>query len=381
MTGFMLFSSAVLLTHAATLCRWALGWRRAIRQGSPHAATPSEPVFAVVIPARNEAASLPHVLDDLAMQKDGPSFRVVVVDDHSVDDTSSVVQSHPLARAGRAAVVLNRDEGKKSALLTGINHVNAPWILALDADVRLGEHWARSWSRGLAAKGDDVACVAGPVVLSSRGTQVNWSERIQALDYAAQMGWSAGQLARNAPGSASGANLAFRPATYPDTRDLGPSGDDTLVVQALQAQGLAVAWLADSEARVWTRGATTVAEWVSQRLRWAGKAQHYPWGALRTALWMGLMAATQWLLVAGALVNVVHASWAIGWWVATTILNAAYASPVVAWFGIRAPFRDWVLLGFTQPFQVPLLLLARAGVLRPWGIASQPTWKGRTCSP
>lgn len=381
MTGIMLFSCAVLLVHAATLFRWTRGWRMAT-QTKPRAEGPSpESVFAVVIPARNEAAALPNLLNDLARQLDAPPFRVLVVDDHSDDETSSAVQSHPLAVAGRAAVVLNRDEGKKSALLTGIEHVNAPWILALDADVRLGEHWARSWSRGLAARGDDVACVAGPVVLSSPRIQVNWAERIQALDFAAQMGWSAGQLARNAPGSASGANLAFRPATYPDTRNLGPSGDDTLVVQALQAQGHAVAWLADPGARVWTQGANTFSEWVGQRLRWAGKAKHYPWGALRTALWMGLMAATQWVLVVGALTRLVSTCWVVGWWSAVTLLNAVYANPVAVWFGIRAPFRDWVVLGLTQPLQVPLLVLARAGALRPWGIASQPTWKGRTCSP
>ena len=42
---------------------------------------------------------------------------------------------------------------------------------------------------------------------------------------------------------------------------------------------------------------------------------------------------------------------------------------------------SWAALGLTQPAQVPLILMAQAGLLRPWGIASKPSWKGRTCDP
>jgi len=62
-------------------------------------------------------------------------------------------------------------------------------------------------------------------------------------------------------------------------------------------------------------------------------------------------------------------------------MNVLYAWPVARGFGVKAGVVDWGMLGVTQPLQVPVLLLAKAGMLRPWGIASQPTWKGRTCVP
>ena len=59
----------------------------------PHAAAPGGPAeppaptrLSVVIPARNEERALPALLGSLAAQTD-PADEVVVIDDHSVDDT------------------------------------------------------------------------------------------------------------------------------------------------------------------------------------------------------------------------------------------------------------------------------------------------------
>ncbi|MDG1674175.1 MAG: glycosyltransferase [Flavobacteriales bacterium] len=383
MTIFYL-SALLLVVHAAVLVRWTRGWRMATSPiPSPNRGM-GAPSFTVVIPARNEAHTLPSLLDDLAAQSPVLPFSVVVIDDGSEDGTANAAQNHPLARDARLRVVKSDGAGKKSALLTGLQNVTTPWAVTLDADVRMGQGWAESWKRALSHSHRDVTCVAGPVVLLTRDeTSPSLFARLQALDFAAQMGWSAGQLARKEAGSASGANLAVRPETYPDTRGLSASGDDTLVVQALQSRGHTVQWLSDGAARVWAPGASSAHEWVSQRLRWAGKTKHYPWAAKRTAAWMGLMAATQGMLVAEAAMawGGVSWAWAAGWWGGVTALNVMYARPVAQWFGVKAGVVDWVVLGLTQPLQVPVLLLAKAGVLRPLGIASRPTWKGRTCNP
>jgi hypothetical protein len=379
-----LLSALALVVHAAVLVRWTRGWRLATSQDSPTDRGVGAPSFTVVIPARNEAHTLPALLDDLAAQPLAAPFAVVVVDDGSDDDTADAALNHPLARDARLRVVASDGAGKKSALLTGLQQVGTPWAVTLDADVRLDQGWAESWQRALSGTREDVACVAGPVVLLERDeTSPDLFARLQALDFAAQLGWSAGQLARNEAGSASGANLAVRPERYPDTRALSASGDDTLVVQALHSAGHTVQWLPERAARVWTPGASSTRHWVSQRLRWAGKTKHYPWAAKRTAAWMGLMASAQWMLVAAAAMESggVSWTWAAGWWGGVTAMNVIYARPVARWFGVKVGVVDWPMLGLTQPLQVPLLLLAKAGVLRPFGIASQPMWKGRTCTP
>ena len=82
---------------------WALGWlllwsTRALPRATPG---PRSPV-AVIVPARDEADSLPHLLAPLVAQL-GPGDEVVVVDDRSTDATAAVA-------AGFGATVVTAPE-------------------------------------------------------------------------------------------------------------------------------------------------------------------------------------------------------------------------------------------------------------------------------
>ena len=111
------------------------------------------------------------------------------------------------------------------------------------------------------------------MILAAEPQNLGLWDGVQALDFAAQMGWSAGCLATRKPGSASGANLAVRRDVY-RTPHLGASGDDTLVIQALQHEGWEVDWLSDPRAVVKTEGgfsfivdrATASLGWKNQTL-------------------------------------------------------------------------------------------------------------------
>jgi len=98
------------------------------------------PAVDVVVPARDEERNLPPLLDSLLAQ-DHPPARIVVVDDASTDGTRAVVESYA---AKDARIVLLRGEGppagwkgKPAALVKGLLATSAPWILFVDADVRL----------------------------------------------------------------------------------------------------------------------------------------------------------------------------------------------------------------------------------------------------
>ena len=379
MAAWILLAGAVAALHAWTLRAWSRAWRKALTSGV--GVEPRAVDWTVVIPARNEATRLGTVLDDLASQD--LLVQILVVDDQSTDGTASLAASHQLAQRGQLRVLTADGTGKKSALLTGMASASSPWVVTLDADVQLGPSWAQAWHDRLSEVDSNTACVAGPVVLSRSPHSPSLWEGVQALDYAAQMGWSVGCLVRDLPGSASGANMAVQVDTCPDTRNLGASGDDTLVVQALQRGGHRVEWLADPRATVRTAGATSFSEWIQQRMRWAGKAVHYDRRAKRTAWWMASMSVAQWALWMGAYVASTSGMWGLawGWWALVTGMNLAYARPVARWFGLQTTWAQGVMLGLTQPAQVPLILMAQAGLLRPWGIASKPIWKGRTCDP
>lgn len=116
---------------------WSLGWLLLWRpRRLPPAGVGGRPAVAVVVPARDEAHALPHLLRPL-MEQRRPGDRVVVVDDHSTDGTARV------AAAFDAEVVTPPPPpdgwlGKPNACWHGAQATSEPILVFLDADVRPG---------------------------------------------------------------------------------------------------------------------------------------------------------------------------------------------------------------------------------------------------
>lgn len=85
--------------------------------------------IAVVIPAKNEAATIGAVLEAV---KARPEFidELVVVNDHSNDDTMTVADHH-----GARVVALRGESGKGEAMRAGLAATTSELVVFLDADV------------------------------------------------------------------------------------------------------------------------------------------------------------------------------------------------------------------------------------------------------
>jgi 4,4'-diaponeurosporenoate glycosyltransferase len=92
--------------------------------------------LSVVIPARNEAASLPGLLESLASQSH-PADEVIVVDDHSSDATAEIASASG-ARVVTATEVPPGWLGKPWACRAGAERATGDLVAFLDADVTLG---------------------------------------------------------------------------------------------------------------------------------------------------------------------------------------------------------------------------------------------------
>jgi len=98
--------------------------------------------ISVLIPARNEAAGIATALDHI-LRSDHPSFEVLILDDHSEDETASIVTRYaerdPRVRLLHSAPLPSGWNGKQHACWQLAQHASTPWLLFLDADVHLTE--------------------------------------------------------------------------------------------------------------------------------------------------------------------------------------------------------------------------------------------------
>lgn len=125
---------------------WALGRPRPLTGSTDAAladAAPSDAGTTVIIPARNEAASLGGVLGDLTRSARRP--RVIVVDDDSEDDTAAIARRVPeveLVESGQlptgwAGKCWACDRGVAASAVSPSAGERDDLLIFLDADVRL----------------------------------------------------------------------------------------------------------------------------------------------------------------------------------------------------------------------------------------------------
>jgi 4,4'-diaponeurosporenoate glycosyltransferase len=116
---------------------WFVCWRLAFRLLPPEVAAqpPAADTVSIIIPARNEAANLPGLLDSLAAQEVQP-LEIIVVDDDSSDDSSTIA-------AVKGATVIHPGpppsgwRGKTWPCRKGAEAAHGNLLLFLDADTRL----------------------------------------------------------------------------------------------------------------------------------------------------------------------------------------------------------------------------------------------------
>jgi glycosyltransferase involved in cell wall biosynthesis len=91
------------------------------------------PEISIIVPARNEEASLGDCLESLTSQT-GVAFEIVVVDDGSTDRTREIAQSFAKVRVISAGLLPHGWTGKNNAVIAGAKESRAQWLLFIDAD-------------------------------------------------------------------------------------------------------------------------------------------------------------------------------------------------------------------------------------------------------
>jgi glycosyltransferase involved in cell wall biosynthesis len=131
------------------------------------------PSISCIVPAYNEAANLPALLDALlpTLQALTPRWEVIVVDDGSRDATAEVLRPW-LQQPGLRYLALSRNFGKEAALSAGLDHAQGEVVVMLDAD---GQHPLSLLPRMLEGwrQGADTVCA-----IRDNRTDESWGKRL-----------------------------------------------------------------------------------------------------------------------------------------------------------------------------------------------------------
>ena len=121
----------------------ALVYLRNLSLFRPPAIVPPDhprPAISVLIPARNEERSIGQAVRSI-LASEGVDIEVVVLDDHSEDNTQDIVEelakADPRVRLESAPRLPSGWSGKQHACFTLASHARHPILTFLDADVRL----------------------------------------------------------------------------------------------------------------------------------------------------------------------------------------------------------------------------------------------------
>jgi glycosyltransferase involved in cell wall biosynthesis len=101
--------------------------------GSPQQPAALKPEVSIVVPARNEQASLGDCLRSLVGQT-GVAHEIIVVDDGSTDGTRGIAESFAGVRVISPGPLPRDWTGKNNAVVAGAERARGEWLLFTDAD-------------------------------------------------------------------------------------------------------------------------------------------------------------------------------------------------------------------------------------------------------
>ncbi|HTM97691.1 MAG TPA: glycosyltransferase [Pedobacter sp.] len=269
-----IFLTLVYVTVVVTFIR---GWYKIIvyKDIRPSAKTR----VSILVAARNEEKHIGKTIEDLLAQNYPKElFEIIIINDHSIDNTAAVVTS--FSKNGVTLINLNEDRAlnsyKKMAIQRAIGQAKGDLIITTDADCKMGPNWLKTIVSFY--EEHDFKMISSPVAYCD---EKNLFERCQTLEFSYLIGLGASTIGNNNPSTCNGANLAYeREAFYAvggfkGIDDLA-SGDDELLLHKIAAMfGNKIGFLKNQDAIVYTYAKQTLNGFIEQRKRWASKSTRY----------------------------------------------------------------------------------------------------------
>jgi len=365
------------LGYAALMVAYRIGWARQKEFMVPTDFTPAT-FISVIIPARNEAANIGSCVDAILAQKYPKDlFEVIVVNDHSEDDTDAIVNSYGVANVLCINLADHLLPGeavnayKKAAISVGVKHSKGSLIVTTDADCMAPNAWLLHIAAIYQAR--QPVMVIAPVTYK---TDHSLLHTFQLTDFMSMQGITAAAHNLHLGNMCNGANLAFQRSAfeavngYEGVNHLA-SGDDYLLMMKLRKLSLqGIAYLKSAPAIVSTTPQPSLGAFLQQRIRWSSKSGKYNDFRLTAILLLVYVFNLSFLvLLIAAFVNPLFGYILAVMFIVKVSAEYFFLTPVSRFFR-----EQWVLTYFPllQPFHILYIILA--GFM---GLLGGYKWKGR----
>ena len=234
---------------------------------------------SVLIAARNEEKNIVKLLQSLYNQTFPKEFfEVIIVDDHSVDNTRKYIEEFINNHKDINIKLLKAEsEGKKKAISQALHNAENELIMVTDADCELNSLWIES----IVGFYQDKKCkmILAPVLLSPAN---NLFEKMQVLEHLSLIASTAGSASIGVPVMCNGANMAYEREAALEVEKLRhdfniESGDDMfLLEQFVKKYGHKnVKFFLEKTVIVKTKTCKTIKDFLRQRRRWVSKSKSY----------------------------------------------------------------------------------------------------------
>ncbi len=371
--------TAVLLAAYCLLILIYRQWFIRLRTFSINKEAIPETSFTVIIPARNESQNIGACLQAvLNLQYPTHLYEVIVVNDHSTDDTEQIIRTFQLQHSNLQLINLSEylqgdqiNAYKKKAIELAISHSKGDWIVTTDADCLMQPDWLTAYDAYIKHK--NPVFIAAPVMFVS---QPGFLSKFQLLDFMSLQGITAASVSAGFHTMCNGANIAYRKDVFEEVGkfsgiDKLASGDDMLLMNKIKKRHPdKMGYLFCKPALVLTAPMQNWKSFLNQRIRWASKAESYQdrsifWILLLVYLVNALLLVL--LLVSPFIENGIN-NWLI-LMIAKTGIELSFMLPVSRFYGLSG---ELVWFPLMQPFHILYTVLA--GWLGKFGTYQ---WKGR----
>lgn len=329
---------------------------------------------SVLIAARNEEENIENILLSLYNQTFPKElFEVIIVDDHSEDNTKTIIDNFINNNKDfNMQVFISEGKGKKAAISQALHKAKNHLIIVTDADCILNTLWIENIVAFYQKTKSKM--ILAPVLLTPSNTLF---EKMQVLEHLSLMGSTAGSAAIGFPVMCNGANMAYEREAALEVEKLRhdfniPSGDDMfLLEQFVKNYGYKnVKFLLSKSAIVKTKTCKTIKDFFKQRRRWVSKTKSYTnWKIITTALIVFFFNISIISLLISAFF--IPALWSL--YVLLTLLKFFIDFPLlknITNFMNQSNLMKWALpLEFIYPFYVTFTAIS--------GLLINVSWKGQ----